>query len=162
MAGCYRSRLGIISYHSTAALTFFRQIGGTIALAAMGSVMTSAYHLPAFHNALPVAILHTIPAQYLAAFNNPQVLLSPTALTQIQSQAMAMGPQAVAMLHQIIEAVRIGLTQGIHNVFVLSLGLMVVGLIATFFLKEIPLRGGRLTEDEAVDNVAESSLAAMI
>jgi len=161
MAGCYRSRLGIISYHSTAALTFFRQIGGTIALAAMGSVMTSAY-LPAFHNALPAAILHVIPAQYLAAFNNPQVLLSPTALTQIQSQAMAMGPQAVAMLHQIIEAVKIGLTQGIHNVFVLSLGLMVVGLIATFFLKEIPLRGGSLTEDEAVDNEVESSLAAMI
>jgi len=146
---------------STATLTFFRQIGGTIALAAMGSVMTSAY-LPAFHNALPATILHAIPAQYLAAFNNPQVLLSPTALTQIQSQAMAMGPQAVAMLHQIIEAVKIGLTQGIHNVFVLSLGLMVVGLIATLFLKEIPLRGGRLTEEEAVDNEVESSLAAMI
>ena len=146
---------------STATLTFFRQIGGTIALAAMGSIMTSAY-LPAFHNALPAAILHAIPAQYLAAFNNPQVLLSPTALTQIQSQAMAMGPQAVVMLHQIIEAVKIGLTQGIHNVFVLSLGLIVVGLIATLFLKEIPLRGGRLTEDEAVENEAESSVAAMI
>src|SRR5215470_3738718 len=34
---------------ATAALTFFRQIGGTIALAAMGSVMTSTY-LPAFQN----------------------------------------------------------------------------------------------------------------
>ncbi|HXX79317.1 MAG TPA: MDR family MFS transporter [Ktedonobacteraceae bacterium] len=146
---------------STATLTFFRQIGGTVALAAMGSVMTAAY-LPAFHNALPAAMLHAIPAQYLAAFNNPQILLSPTALTQIQSQAMAMGPQAVAMLHQIIEAVKIGLTQGIHNVFVLSLGLMVVGLIATFFLKEIPLRGGRLTEKEVVENEVESSLAAMI
>ena len=146
---------------STATLTFFRQIGGTIALAAMGSVMTAAY-LPAFHSALPTVILHTVPAQYLAAFNNPQILLSPTTLAQIQAHAVAMGPQAVAMLHQIIEAVKIGLTQGIHNVFVLSLGLMVVGLIATFFLKEIPLKGGRLTEKRVVEDEVEGSLAAMI
>lgn len=146
---------------STATLTFFRQIGGTIALAAMGSVMTAAY-LPAFHSALPTAILHAVPAQYLAAFNNPQILLSPTALAQIQSHAVTMGPQAVAMLHQVIEAVKVGLAQGIHNVFVLSLGLMIVGLIAVFFLKEIPLKGGRLTEKGALEDEVESSLAAMI
>ncbi len=146
---------------STAALTFFRQIGGTIALAAMGSVMTAAY-LPAFHGALPAAIIHAVPAQFLATFNNPQILLSPTTLAQIQSHAAAMGPQSVAMLHQIIEAVKIGLAQGIHNVFVLSLGLMIVGLVAVLLLKEIPLRGGRLTEKEAVEDEVESSLAAMI
>jgi EmrB/QacA subfamily drug resistance transporter len=146
---------------STATLTFFRQIGGTIALAAMGSVMTAAY-LPAFHSALPVAILHAVPAQYLAAFNNPQILLSPTTLAQIESHAAAMGPQSVAMLHQIIEAVKVGLAQGIHNVFVLSLGLMIVGLIAVFFLKEIPLKGGRLTEKGAVEDEVEGSLASMI
>ena len=146
---------------STATLTFFRQIGGTIALAAMGSVMTAAY-LPAFHSALPVAILHAVPAQYLAAFNNPQILLSPTTLAQIESHAAAMGPQSVAMLHQIIEAVKVGLAQGIHNVFVLSLGLMIVGLIAVFFLKEIPLKGGRLTEKGVVEDEVEGSLAAMI
>jgi EmrB/QacA subfamily drug resistance transporter len=146
---------------STATLTFFRQIGGTIALAAMGSVMTAAY-LPAFHSALPVAILHAVPAQYLAAFNNPQILLSPTTLAQIESHAAAMGPQSVAMLHQIIEAVKIGLAQGIHNVFVLSLGLMIIGLIAVFFLKEIPLKGGRRTEKGDAEDEVESSLAVMI
>jgi EmrB/QacA subfamily drug resistance transporter len=146
---------------STATLTFFRQIGGTIALAAMGSVMTAAY-LPAFHNALPLAILHAVPAQYLAAFNNPQILLSPTMLTQLQSHAVAMGPQAVAVLHQIIEAVKVGLAQGIHNVFLLSLGLMIVGLIATFFLKEIPLKGGRLTDHVVVEDEVESRIPAMI
>jgi len=44
----------------------------------------------------------------------------------------------------------------------LSLGLMIVGLVAVLFLKEIPLRGGRLTEKEAVEDEVESSLAAMI
>ena len=146
---------------STATLTFFRQIGGTIALAAMGSVMTAAY-LPSFHSALPVAILYAVPAQYLAAFNNPQILLSPATLAQMESHAAAMGPQSLAMLHQIIEAVKIGLAQGIHNVFVLSLGLMIVGLIAVFFLKEIPLKGGRLTEKGDVEDEVESSQAVMI
>ena len=96
---------------STAALTFFRQIGGTIALAAMGSLMTAAY-LPAFHTALPIPIMHAVPAQFLTAFNNPQILLSSNTLVQIQSHAAAMGPQSVAMLHQIIEAVKIGLALG--------------------------------------------------
>jgi hypothetical protein len=41
---------------------------------------------------------------------------------------------------------------------------MIVGLLAAFFLKEIPLRGGRLTEKGTVDDEVEdeSSLAAII
>lgn len=66
---------------STAALTFFRSIGGTIALAAMGSIMNTAY-LPAFQGALPASIKQaavTSPkvAQFLGVFNNPQILLQP-------------------------------------------------------------------------------------
>ena len=152
---------------ATAALTFFRQIGGTIALAAMGSVMTAAY-LPAFHNALPAAATQVIPAQVLAAFNNPQILLSPVALAQIQSHVAAMGPQALVLLHQTVEAVKVGLTQGIHNVFVLSFGLMIAGLVAVLFLKEIPLKGGRSAGRKNTESVKdeasqpEASLTAMM
>ncbi len=146
---------------ATSAMVFFRQIGGTIGLAAMGSVMTSAY-LPAFKNALPAVVKQFVPASALAVFNNPQILLSPDALTKMQAGAAAQGPQALALFHQIIEAVKIGLAQGIHNVFVLSLGLMIVGLVAVFFLKEIPLKGGRLTKKDTVESdegEVESSLA---
>ena len=149
---------------ATAALTFFRQIGGTIALAAMGSVMTSAY-LPAFQKALPAAVHQFIPASALAVFHNPQVLLSPGLLAQMQAQFAAHGPQALALFRQVIEAVKIGLAQGIHNVFILSFGLMIAGLIAVLFLKEIPLRGGRTAEKAATGEEvpqAESSLATMV
>ncbi len=151
----------------TAALTFFRQIGGTIALAAMGSVMTSAY-LPAFQNALPAAVKHSVPANVLAVFNNPQILLSPDALAQMQAKFAAGGQQALVIFHQMIEAVKIGLAQGIHNVFVMSLIIMVVGLVSVFFLKEIPLRGGRSAQKSAVESVEdevrqpEGSLSGMI
>jgi len=149
---------------ATAALTFFRQIGGTIALAAMGSVMTSAY-LPAFQKALPAAVNRFIPASALAVFHNPQVLLSPGLLAQMQAQFAAHGPQTLALFRQVIEAVKIGLAQGIHNVFILSFGLMIAGLIAVLFLKEIPLRGGRTAEKAATGEEvpqAESSLATMV
>jgi EmrB/QacA subfamily drug resistance transporter len=149
---------------ATSAMVFFRQIGGTIGLAAMGSVMTSAY-LPAFKNALPAVVKQFVPANTLAVFNNPQILLSPDALAKMQAGAAARGPQALALFHQIIEAVKVGLAQGIHNVFVLSLGLMIVGLVAVLFVKEIPLKGGRVAKVdtlESVEDEAESSLATMV
>jgi hypothetical protein len=36
--------------------------------------------------------------------------------------------------------VKTGLAQSIHNVFVLSLGIIIFGLTAALFLKEIPLK----------------------
>lgn len=141
---------------ATSALVFFRQIGGTIGLAAMGSIMTSAY-LPAFQNALPTSVKRLVPANVLAVFNNPQILLSPNAQSQMAAQAAKGGPQAVALFHQLIEAVRIGLAQGLHNVFVLSVAIMVVGFISVLFLKEIPLKGGRAKKQDAVEAVDEEA-----
>jgi len=159
---------------ATSALVFFRSIGGTIGLAAMGSLMTSAY-LPAFKSALssslgklsiPAAALQPIQARFVALFSNPQILLSPDVLSKMRVASAAHGQQGLALFNIAIDAVKIGLTQGIHNVFVLSFGFMIVGLIAVLFLKEIPLRGKRSSEEvsgEVVDAVeSENSMAAMI
>ena len=43
----------------------------------------------------------------------------------------------------VLEAVKTGLAQSVHNVFVLSLGIILFGLVAVFFLKEIPLKERR-------------------
>ena len=159
---------------ATSALVFFRSIGGTIGLAAMGSLMTSAY-LPAFKSALssslgklsiPAAALQPIQARFVALFSNPQILLSPDVLSKMRVASAAHGQQGLALFNIAIDAVKTGLTQGIHNVFVLSFGFMIVGLIAVLFLKEIPLRGKRSSEEvsgEVVDAVEpENSMAAMI
>jgi EmrB/QacA subfamily drug resistance transporter len=159
---------------ATSALVFFRSIGGTIGLAAMGSLMTSAY-LPAFKSALssslgklsiPAAALQPIQARFVALFSNPQILLSPDVLSKMRVASAAHGQQGLALFNIAIDAVKTGLTQGIHNVFVLSFCFMIVGLIAVLFLKEIPLRGKRSGEEvsgEVVDAVeSENSMAAMI
>lgn len=155
---------------STAALTFFRSIGGTIALAAMGSILNTAY-LPAFQGALPnsikqAAVASPKVAQFLGIFNNPQVLLQPGVEAQLQAGAAQQGPAGLAMFNQVIESVKVGLTAGVHNVFIMSMVIMLVGTVAVLFLKEIPLRGGRskqaveMSHEETPES--EGALAAMI
>ena len=130
---------------ATSALVFFRSIGGTIALAAMGSIMTAAY-LPAFHSALPSTVKQALPASTLSQFDNPQVLLDPNAQAQMQA---GLGAHNAQLYHGLITAIKVGLAQGVHNVFLLSLGIMLIGLVVVFFLKEIPLRGGNVDKKEA-------------
>jgi EmrB/QacA subfamily drug resistance transporter len=125
---------------ATSTLVFFRSIGGTIALAAMGSLMTSAY-LPTFRDALPVTVKQAISAETLSFFDNPNILLSPDAQLQMHEKLAPLGAQGMVLYNMLIEAVKIGLAQGIHNVFILCTIIMAGGLVATFFLKEIPLRG---------------------
>src|SRR6266566_1646208 len=140
---------------ATATLTFFRSIGGTIALAAMGSLMKSAY-LPAFQDALPANVKRALPAKVLDAFSNPQVLLSPDALTQVRKAFVAQGPQGLTLLNQVIVAMKAGLVQGLHDVFLLSTSIMVLGLVALVFLKEIELRGGRASTERVAAGAEEA------
>ena len=157
---------------STAALTFFRSIGGTIALAAMGSIMNSAY-LPAFQGALPssikqAAVASPKVAQFLGIFTNPQILLQPGVEAQLRAGAAQQGPAGLTVFNQVIESVKVGLTAGIHDVFIMSVAIMVVGALAVLFLREIPLRGGRGKQVDAVESSheeapeAEGSLAAIV
>jgi len=120
-------------------LVFFRQLGGAIGLAAMGSALVSSY-IPAFHAALPDKLRHLLPAKILGVFDNPVILLSPGALSRIRAAFAGYGTQGTAAFNMLLQAVKTGLAQSVHNVFVLSSGVILFGLIAVFFLKEIPLK----------------------
>src|SRR5256714_5596718 len=146
---------------ATSALTFFRSICATIAVAAMGSLMTSAY-VPGFHNALSSTIKAAVPGKLLSVFDNPNVLLSPGLQDQLQAKFAAFSPRGKILYTQLLQAVKIGLTGGIHNVFVLSTVFMCVGFVAIFFLKEIPLRGstGSATSSQASEGAGEASASA--
>jgi MFS family permease len=137
----------------TATLTFFRQLGGTIGLAVMESILNATY-LPAFHQALPAAVKQQLPASALAVFDNPLVLLSPDAQAHIHTSYAAYGSSGLAVLHLVQVAIKQGLAQGVHNVFVLTLLLMIVGLVFASFLKEIPLRKRR--KDTESEETAEN------
>jgi EmrB/QacA subfamily drug resistance transporter len=142
---------------ATAALSFFRSIGGTVALAAMGSLMTAAY-VPAFHNALPDTVKRIVPNSILYALDNPNILLSPNTQQQLMAQLAHLSADSKVVYGQMMEAVKVGLTQGLHNVFLLSTILMVIGFVLTFFIEEVPLRGGRerAVKEQMQEDVAEA------
>jgi putative exporter of polyketide antibiotics len=81
-----------------------------------------------------------LPESILSAFDNPLILLSPDALSQIHAGFAAYGAQGTAAFNMLLQAVKTGLAQSIHNVFMLSLVVILFGLLAVFLLKEIPLR----------------------
>ena len=146
---------------ATSGLTFFRSIGSTIAVAAMGSLLTTAY-VPGFHNAIPASVKAVVPAKFLSVFDNPNVLLSADTQKQILAGFSSFGTRGVALYNQLLEAVKVGLTSGIHNVFVLSTVLMVVGFVAIFFLQEIPLRGKNKAASTQVAENADEGAASVV
>jgi EmrB/QacA subfamily drug resistance transporter len=147
---------------ATSGLTFFRAIGGTIAVAAMGSVLNSSY-VPSYHNALPAAIKAVVPAQVISALDDPNVLLAPGLQQQFQTMLAPFGAASKTIYTGLLQAVKIGLTDGVHNVFVFSLIIMVVGFFAVFFLKEIPLQGrnSKQIEAQAPEDAAEGIALAV-
>lgn len=141
---------------ATSSLTFFRQIGATIGLAAMGSLMVSAFP-SAFTSALPAAVSKALPPSVLSQFSDPNKLMSPV---QSGGPQLPQTPQAMALYQQIMEAMKQALSQSIHQVFVLCLVIMIAGFVSVFFLKEIKLRD-RKKEPAASEEAVEATTEAL-
>ena len=88
-------------------------------------------------------------------------MLSADTQKQILAGFSSFGTRGVALYNQLLEAVKVGLTSGIHNVFVLSTILMVVGFVAIFFLQEIPLRGKNKAASTQVAEDAEEGTVSV-
>jgi EmrB/QacA subfamily drug resistance transporter len=132
-----KARLGQV----TSNLQFFREIGGVIGLAILGSVMTGRFQTH-FEAALPPTLAQAIPANQLSMFENPQLLLSQVAVTRIQQGFAAYGPGGDALFAQLMATIRLSLAQAISDVFFVGALLIVLSLVAALFLREIPLRRG--------------------
>jgi EmrB/QacA subfamily drug resistance transporter len=122
----------------TAMLTYFRQIGQSIGLAAMGSIVTASYNTN-FSNNLPSQFSQTLPPQVIRTFQNPLVLLSQETMTHLRASLLRSGTQTGTAFDGLLNFIKVTLTQSIHNAFVLSFAMMVLVCVVVCFLKEIPL-----------------------
>ncbi|KGN40222.1 MDR family MFS transporter [Knoellia aerolata] len=118
-----RSDLGV----ATASTQFFRNVGSTVGIAVFGTVMTSGL-AGAIRSHLPADVGAQMPPGAAGAGS----VLDPTALEGL--------PPVV------VDAVRQGLADQLHEVFVLALPVVVVVLLATIAIRVMPLR-------ESVDDV---------
>ena len=117
-----RQFLGVASSQ----IQFWRNLGGTVGSAVLGAIL--ANRLPGNVSAR-LAALH-IPPQVLQGLpktGNPNAILDPSLASKLP------GP--------ILAAIRWALADTLHDVYVLAGAILVLALVSTVFMKEVPLTG---------------------
>ena len=128
---------------ATSATQFYRSVGGALGLAVLGSYMANRF-ATGLDDALPPPIREELPEGQLAEMsNNPQALVNPEALDQLQAGFAGRGPQGAAMVEQLLTALRETLASAIGDVFLVVTVALAVSFVVTLFLKEVPLRTRR-------------------
>ncbi|KWX79482.1 MDR family MFS transporter [Paenibacillus jilunlii] len=146
---------------ATATSTLFRNLGGTIGIAIMGTVMntTLTHKLEnAVHSGQgpDMSKLDAESARQLSAFMNPQMLLDQPKLKELHA---TLPEQIRPLFNQLIEMLRSALSDSLTVVFLSGTALLVIAALLVVFLKEIPLRSSEArTEVKAGENAADSKL----
>jgi EmrB/QacA subfamily drug resistance transporter len=118
-----REYLGVASSQ----IQFWRNLGGTVGSAILGAVL--ANRLPGFI-ATQVSQLH-VPPQVLSGFpkGNANAILDPTTLAKL--------PPAFVV------AIRWALSDTLHDIYIFAGAVLILALISTVFMREVPLTGKR-------------------
>jgi len=125
---------------ATSTINFFRSLGGVFGLAIVGSVMNNSFSSEFIGNVSPAAAEVLPPDRLASMANNPQELVSVSAQTELKSMFDGLGEKGAALFDQLISTLREALNSALTEVFLVSLGVVVLAFIINLFLKEIPLR----------------------
>jgi hypothetical protein len=128
------SMLGV----ATSSSAFIRSVGGAVGLAMLGSVMNNRF-FAGFIGQLPDSAKSLVSMDQLKALaHNPQALVNPAAQAQLKTMLSQPG-QGTVLFDEVMLTLRQALSSAIAEAFLVGFGVLIIGLIATFFLKEIPL-----------------------
>ncbi|MBM7604357.1 EmrB/QacA subfamily drug resistance transporter [Metabacillus crassostreae] len=131
---------------ATASMQTFRQIGGTVGVALLGSVMGNK-----MMNELADNQAESIPtpppemAETMEKLQNPQILMDTEQLEAIRAD---LPPDMSQVFDQFINVLKEALNTSLTVVFLVSAGIIALAFIVTLFLKEIPLRTTNDNEEE--------------
>jgi len=131
---------------ATSTSQLFRQMGGTIGVSVMGTIMAVSMQRE-IEQALPDA-MDTVGAMTINAQNpltreelekmaNPQLLMDPAQLEEIRG---SLPPDMTGYFDRFVVILREVLGHALHEVFLVGTWVLLFALLLTFFLKEIPLR----------------------
>ncbi len=141
---------------ATAATQLFSQIGGTIGVAIMGTVMNQsmANKMSEQMGAVKESPLLSNPdaAKGLEKLQDPQLIMNADKLKEIEKTLPA---ELSGVFDTIITGVREALSYALTNVFLIGAIILFVGFLLTFFIKEIPLRMSNKEESEQKKAVNE-------
>jgi MFS family permease len=144
---------------ATATNTLFRNLGGTIGIAVMGTVMnTTLTHklesAVASGQGPDLSKLDPEAGKQLTAFMNPQLLLDQPKLKELHT---SLPEQIRPLFNQLIEMVRGALSDSLTVVFLSGTALLVIAAVLVLFLKEIPLRSSESKTVAAVEEAGAGS-----
>ncbi|RJX37665.1 DHA2 family efflux MFS transporter permease subunit [Paenibacillus pinisoli] len=127
---------------ATASSQLFRNLGGTIGIAVMGTIMQSSLvrnmeKEAASAEGFNFENIDPALAKQLEMFHNPEMLLDQPKLAELQSTLPA---DVQPIISQLIETLRDALSASLTTVFLAGTALVVIALLLSFFLREIPLR----------------------
>ncbi|ANY65732.1 MFS transporter [Paenibacillus sp. BIHB 4019] len=143
----------------TAAMQLFRNMGGTIGIAVMGTVLSTSLknnltELAQSGEAVDLSKLDPKVAQEFAVFANPQMLTNQPELEKLhQSLPADLQPLFTKMVDMLREA----LASSLSTVFLTGALILVGAVILTFFLKEIPLRTSNTAPQPATPEAATAA-----
>jgi hypothetical protein len=126
-----RDKLGQV----TSSLTFVRSLGSSIGVAVLGAIVT---------NDFSAQVRNSVPAA-LAPFVNVDKLANQSTASQainVPAAMASLGPQQFqALALQLATNVKDAFSTSVTLAFGIGAGMMVLALLATLFLREIPLAG---------------------
>jgi len=125
---------------ATSSAAFFRSIGGAFGLAIFGSVMNNRFASEFLSGLSPEAKEVISPEPLNSIVHNPEALLNAEAQSQLKSIFEHLGPQGVALFEQVFQTLKVALNSAITQVFFIAMAIVLVAWVASFFIKEIPLR----------------------
>ena len=101
--------------------------------------------------------------QLSQALEDPQFLLNPQALGQIESAFAGFGENGQALFEETITGVRVSLAAGISESFFIAIWVLCLAVVAGAFLKEEPLRKTHLPveEESPPEGEAESTMTPL-
>ena len=130
--------LGVVSSN----LQFFRNMGGTIATAVLGSVLANRLG-PNIQDQINRL---NLPPAFKSSFKLPNGVGGAQQLfnaANLAHQRALLPAAARPLFDQVIVAVKMGLASTMHEVFLIALVAVVVTLVATVFMPSVPLLAAR-------------------
>jgi hypothetical protein len=124
-------------------------MGSTLSTAVFGTILTLRF-LPEMRAAVPAGVAAHLDGGALEAIRDPQALLSPVLETELRLAIAQRLPEVPDAADLVFAAIRAGLAGSLHWVFLGSALVLVLALLVSCFIREIPLRG-RGSRSEATE-----------
>ena len=128
--------LGVV----TSNMQFFRNLGGTIATAVLGSILANRLAANISDQVARLNLPPDLTAKFTGGGGNARQIFDPAHLASLRH---TLPPALQPVFDRIIGAIREGLAVTLHEMFLFGIVAVFLALIASVFLKEVPLTNSR-------------------